>query len=129
MIGMVQKHLLDEDLRDADQLNLPKRKVLPELVVGPAEPHRMARVRVKQKGKDQWRCTTCKITTRSLRTLASLNFQHCEGSIIGRVKPHSSHRVRQARGFVVCRACGVYGVTVTARLRQPCKGARADSAS
>ena len=26
MIGMVQKHLLDEDLRDADQVNLPKRE-------------------------------------------------------------------------------------------------------
>ena len=74
MIGMVQKHLLDEDLRDADQLNLPKRKLLPELVVGPAEPHRMARVRAKLKGKDQWRCTSCRVATRSSRTLASLQF-------------------------------------------------------
>ena len=128
MIGMVQKHLLDEDLKDADQLNLPKKNVQPELVVGPAEPHRMTRVRVKQKGKDQWRCTACKITTRSLRTLASLQFQQCEGSMIGRIKPHASHRVRETQGFVVCRACGVYGATVTARLRLPCLGGRADSA-
>ena len=130
MIGMVQKHLLDEDLRDADQLNLPKRKVLPELVVGPAEPHRMARVRVKLKGKDQWRCTSCRIATRSSRTLASLQFQQCAGSVIGRVQPHPSHRVREARGgFVVCRACGIYGSVVASRLRQPCRGATAASAT
>ena len=82
MTGMVQMHLLDEDLRGADQLNLPKRKVLPELAAGPAESHRMARARVKEKGEDQWRCSTCKISTRALRTMSTLQFQERPGSLV-----------------------------------------------
>ena len=60
--------------------------------------------------------------------MLTLQFQECPGSLMARVQPRESHKAREAHGFVVCKACGIYGATVAGRLRLPRRGGRADSA-
>ena len=132
MIAMAEvKAQRAADGRDTDKLDLDvqRPRKLPRLEVGPPRPHHFVRRRVRVKGKDDWSCTLCLRQTRSRAQLRRLEKQSCQGSLLARADAHPSHKVRACQGFVVCRACGVYGTVKKAALRDVCLGGRAKSSS
>ena len=129
MIGAMQAHMQQREEKDKECIVVIKgKRAQPELRVGSDHPCVVRRVRAKTKGKDQWRCTVCRRSTRSKRTVGIMQMQQCPGSARARLKPHESHRIIDTGTFLYCRVCGVYGVDKGFNLRKRCKGKFVDSA-
>jgi len=116
--------------QDKEQVVIQKKtRAKPVLHVGSDDPHVMRRVRAKVKGKDVWRCTRCRLRTRSATTCGKLQLQQCLGTATARLRAHVTHRTIDNGVHVYCRLCGVYGDIRGDGLRRPCRGAFAATAT
>jgi len=129
MIGKAQAHLRDSDLQDSENIVIKGKSAQPMLRVGSASPCDVRRLRANIKGKDQWRCTRCRRSTRSKRVVGTMQMQQCPGSVRARLMPHETHKIIDTGVHLYCRICGVYGVDKGFNLRARCRGAFANSAT
>jgi len=130
MIARMQVHMQQREEQDKEQVVIPKNKrAQPVLHVGSDDPHVMRRVRAKVKGKDVWRCTRCRLRTRSATTCGKLLLQQCLGTAAARLRAHATHRTIDNGVHVYCRLCGVYGDVRGDGLRRRCRGGLAATAT